>query len=156
MYLRKEHIIALSHHFLRNVLPPGIGERNAQMLFLRFLQEVCGAAKVEHRVINGRIDFRIGGTNPVVLELAVRNETCPNALYGSQNKPELKKLAQVPQTRAKMRYLLLLDNCIENMDVERVWLSYAKQSPHELGIFDANPICVIYVHRKGQNAFSWP
>lgn len=53
-----------------------------------------------------RIDFRQGGTNPVVIEFVVRTEQNRVEAYGGQNKDELHKLAR--QSKAKARYLLIL------------------------------------------------
>lgn len=65
----------------------------------------------EHRVKSGAIDFRIGGTNPSLLELAVAPRALADKCHAeqkfpghgaapqlcvSQNSPELRKLAREP------------------------------------------------------------
>jgi len=70
----------------------------------------------------GTIDFQLKGNNPMWLELAVQprapiDGNCPtvkfpghtarNALYASQNRPELRKLRYVKT--GKTRFLLLID-----------------------------------------------
>jgi hypothetical protein len=54
-----------------------------------------------------QIDFRVGTTNRVVLEFAVRTKKHGNEHHVSQNKPELRKLTH--ERVAKVRYLLILD-----------------------------------------------
>src|SRR5436305_1954049 len=56
-----------------------------------------------------RIDFRAGGSNPVVIEFAVRPPHGGASLYGSQNRSELRKLTRVTRTSARLRVLLLID-----------------------------------------------
>src|SRR5690606_29593827 len=56
-----------------------------------------------------RIDFRIGGTNPSVMELAVRSPLGSGSLLGGPNTSELRKLCKVSTTQAKLRVLLLID-----------------------------------------------
>lgn len=78
--------------------------------------------KVEHEVKYGRVDFRFGGTNPTLLELAVQprrfidmdNKSIKiaghnqlNVIQASQNKTEIKKLRNAKA--AKTRFLLLVD-----------------------------------------------
>jgi len=99
-------------------------ERDFFPLVLAYLHGRVPSVKAEVGVTAGRIDFRIGGPNPALLELAVApralsdpdhpEQTFPGhqattQLYASQNKKELRKLKDVSQTRAKNRYLLLLD-----------------------------------------------
>src|SRR5580704_2009768 len=71
-----------------------------------------------------RIDFRQGGTNPVVIEFVVRTERHRIEAYGGQNEDELHKLAR--QSNAKARYLLILDIAVEPIPAEKLKASYAK------------------------------
>lgn len=113
---------------------------------------------------NGVIDFRVGGTNPAALELAVapRAFVDPNhtgqafpghkqktQLYASQNKPELKKLRSLPQTRARNRYLLLLDLC-GNHDFESLKAGYKNQLPQD---GSGAAVRVVYVSRTVSKHF---
>ena len=99
-------------------------ERDFFPLVLAYLNGRVPSVETETGTTNGTIDFRIGGPNPAVLELAVAPRALidPNnptqqfpghkaatQLYATQNKTELKKLKGVPQSQARNRYLLLLD-----------------------------------------------
>jgi len=155
MYVKKVQLIDLSCYFLNQVLPRGAGEKVAQKLLIQSFEDAFEDAKREYAVTNGRIDFRIGGPNPVAIEIAVRTERGRNVLYGSQNEAELKKLARMPQSRAKMRYLLLLDNCEPPMDADDLRRTYDNVTPHSLGLASVSPVCVVYVNRHGCDDFLW-
>jgi hypothetical protein len=101
-----------------------------------------------------RIDFRLGGTNPVLIELAVRPEDGASQLYGSQNRPELEKLTRVPQRRAKLRALLLMDLKQTHLPLDRLKQTYDCVSAGP-GRFERNPVQVLYVHKEAQYHFSW-
>lgn len=119
----------------------------------------------EVAVDSGAIDFRIGGSNPSVIELAVapRAFADPHApatvfpghsaatqLYATQNGTELKKLSAVPQSRAKMRYLLLVDfrSAFEKAQLKALYEKTASTT----GI--ANPVKVVYVARNNDFVFT--
>lgn len=101
-----------------------------------------------------RIDYRQGGSNPTVIEFAVRPPLGGPQLYGSQNRAELRKLTRIPQTRAKRRVLLLLDR-------HRIPLSRASLEPtYESvtagpGNFQRRSVRVQYVHVSRQFNFLW-
>ena len=99
-------------------------ERDFFPLVLAYLHGRVPSVKTEVGATAGKIDFRIGGSNPAVLELAVApralsdpdhasqkfpGHQATTQLYASQNRTELRKLKGIPQTKAKNRYLLLLD-----------------------------------------------
>ena len=72
-----------------------------------------------------RIDFRLGGSNPVVLELAPRKPSGGrSSLTGSQNIGELRKLCRVSHTEAKLRALLLLDLAKEPLEKQALKATY--------------------------------
>jgi hypothetical protein len=101
-----------------------------------------------------RIDFRLGGSNPVVIELAPRPPSGGGALGGGQNISELRKLCRVRQTEAKLRALLLFDLA------DRPLKKQALRDTYELlhagpGRFQRHSVRVIYVHRKEAFSFSW-
>lgn len=101
----------------------------------------------------GRIDFRVGGNNPVVFELAVRTPETGNLGVGS-NKPELRKLSRVPQAKARVRALLLLD--LKNEPVNFEMLRERYQAYHlGKGKFDREPVSVVYAHATTQHRFIW-
>jgi hypothetical protein len=117
------------------------------------------AIKPEYSMQHGEIDFRIGGSNPFLLELALqpralqdvhhREQVFPghdqdNKLYGSQNMTELKKLFSVPQTQAKNRYLLLID-FRDAWEEKELKSKYEKAS---IRIIRVAPVNIIYVSRK--------
>jgi len=101
-----------------------------------------------------RIDFRIGGSNPVVLELAPRSPSGGGSLSGSQNVKELRKLCRVKPTQAKLRALLLLD--LADHPIKKAALRNTYVDVHAgPGKFKRSSVRVIYVHRKSSFSFSW-
>ena len=99
-------------------------ERDFFPLVMAYLRGRVPTLKPEAQVEDGRVDFRVGGTNPAYLELAVAPRAlqdpdfpalvipghgAPTQLYASQNTTELQKLRAIPQSKAKNRYLLLID-----------------------------------------------
>ena len=128
-------------------------------LVVAYLRGRVPALKTEAIVVGGSVDFRVGGPNPALLELAVAPRELRDGrqdnlkfpghskapqLHASQNKTELKKLRTVPQSQAKNRYLLLLD-FRGTLDVKKLKASYAataaKMAPSR------NAIRVVYVSR---------
>ena len=101
-----------------------------------------------------RIDYRIGGTNPVLLELAVRPADGSCQLYGSQNKPELFKLTRFPQSQAKLRALLLMDFKTDPIPAVRLQQTYDAINAGR-GNFERNAVRVVYVHDATQYNFIW-
>lgn len=101
-----------------------------------------------------RIDFRSGGTNPVMLEFAVRPPAGGGQLYGSQNASELRKLTKVSQTQARTRVLLLLDLCPEPLKVDNLRATYSQVNSGP-GKFKRHSVRVIYVHREVDADFPW-
>jgi hypothetical protein len=100
-----------------------------------------------------RIDFKQGGTNPVVIEFAVRTQRHLNEAYGSQNQDELKKLAK--QTKMKARYLLLLDlSGHKPVPESRLQPTYDKINAGR-GKFPRASVRVIYVHPDLGYHFLW-
>lgn len=67
------------------------GELSADRVLFGYLQGTFGGLITrQHRVSFGRIDFRYGTSNPVVIEFAFRERREPRAnLYASQNLKEL-------------------------------------------------------------------
>lgn len=124
------------------------------------LQTRFGSAKRQHRIEfasserPSRIDFRLGGTNPVLLELAVRPADGSCQLYGSQNKPELLKLTRFPQSQAKLRALLLMDFKDRPLDLENLQATYSSINAGR-GRFERNAVRVLYVHESLQYNFIW-
>jgi hypothetical protein len=101
-----------------------------------------------------RIDFRFGGSNPVVLELAVRRPTGGGSLYGSQNESELRKLCRVSHTQARLRVLLLLD--LANKSLSKAALRRTYDPLHAgQGKFRRSAVRVIYVHHSETFHFRW-
>jgi hypothetical protein len=100
-----------------------------------------------------RIDFRQGGTNPVVIEFVVRTARHRNEAYGGQNKDELHKLAR--QSRAKARYLLILDIVADPIQAGKLRASYAKVN-HQRGRGSRMRVRVLYAHSSLDYHFLWP
>lgn len=101
-----------------------------------------------------RIDFRIGGYNPVVIEFVVRPPQGGGQLYGSQNQSELAKLTRVQQSHARTRVLLLLD--LSQHFIERAALRATYVNLHAgPGRFHRRSVRVVYVHHDGWYHFLW-
>ena len=101
-----------------------------------------------------RIDFRKGGSNPVVLELAVRPPTGGGHLLGGQNASELRKLCKVSKTQARLRALLLIDLYGTH------YLKADLKASFDLinagpGKFTRSAVRVVYVHRNNTFNFAW-
>lgn len=101
-----------------------------------------------------RIDFRHGGTNPVAIEFAVRPPNGGGQLYGSQNASELRKLSRLPQTKAKLRALLLMDLHATPHARQNLESTY-DQVVLGPGNYVRKPVSVIYVHRNRHYQFVW-
>ena len=101
-----------------------------------------------------RIDFRKGGTNPVVVEFAVRSPSGGPTLYGSQNRSELRKLCRVTRTSARLRALLLLDLSPSRIRRENLKPTYDAQTSGP-GNFTRHSVRVIYVHAHSSYNFLW-
>jgi hypothetical protein len=101
-----------------------------------------------------RIDFRLGGNNPVVIELALRSPSGGGALAGSQNISELRKLCRVRRSEARLRALLLLD--LAERPLKRRTLIGTYEPLHAgAGKFERHPVRIIYVHRTETFSFCW-
>lgn len=101
-----------------------------------------------------RIDFRVGGSNPVLVEFAVRPPTGGGQLYGSQNQSELRKLTRFSNKKAKLRALLLIDLAGTPYGVESLEDNYKKINAGR-GRFKCWPVQVIYAHAKTAFNFKW-
>ncbi|MBI5066937.1 MAG: hypothetical protein HZB56_01770 [Deltaproteobacteria bacterium] len=138
-------------------------ERDFFSLARAYLHGRFPGVSAEHRVKEGAIDFRLGGTNPSVLELAVAPRALADAchkqqrfpghisatqLYASQNRSELRKLARVAQAKARKRYLLLLD--LRGLDHQDLKAGYLKWSARRRG---GSPIRVVHVRRDSERHF---
>lgn len=101
-----------------------------------------------------RIDFRLGGSNPTYLELAVRPADGKQQLCGPQNHEELVKLSKIVPSKGKRRILLLVDLKAKPMDKFKLKQSYdplhagpGKKARH--------PVTVVYVHDSLSYSFTW-
>jgi hypothetical protein len=101
-----------------------------------------------------RIDFRVGGTNPVLIEVAVRPPHGTSELYGSQNASELRKLTRFSNQRAKLRALLLIDLHGSPHDFAALQATYDKVNAGR-GKFTRHPVQIVYVHASGTFGFKW-
>jgi hypothetical protein len=135
-------------------------EMKVDKALLAELNARFGSVTRQHRMEFGnserpsRIDFRVGGTNPVLLELAVRPADGTCQLYGSQNKPELFKLTRFPRSQAKLRSLLLMDFKAEPISLERLRQTYDPITAGR-GNFERNAVRVVYIHENSQYNFIW-
>lgn len=101
-----------------------------------------------------RIDFRIGGENPVLIEFAVRPPHGGATLYGSQNCSELRKLCRFTNSKAKLRALILIDLAAAPLQVKRLRATYDKIDAGR-GKFARFPVKVIYAHVDSTYWFKW-
>lgn len=101
-----------------------------------------------------RIDFRIGGTNPTVLELAIRPIDGQQQLCGPQNRDELLKLSKVSLSKAKRRILLLVDLKVAPTVKSKLKATYDPLHAGP-GKKTRRVVTVVYVHEKLQYSFTW-
>ncbi len=137
-------------------------ERELDPLLFAYLKGHLGRVKVsrQERVYfagsknPSRIDYRIGGGNPSVIEFAVRPPSGVQELMGPQNLKELKKLSKIPTTKAKRRILLLLD--LKKTAIAKLKMK-ASYDPLHVGPGKKNrfPVTVLYVHADMQYSFPW-
>lgn len=133
-------------------------ERKIDPVLFGFLEAKFGGISRQHQVpmCGGshpkRIDYRQGGNNPVVIELAVRPRQRANTLYGSHNRSELRKLCRV--SSACLRVLLLLDLSDNATARTSLQATYDEQTSGP-GNFQRNSVRVIYVHRQSSYHFVW-
>ena len=117
-------------------------ERDFFPLVLAYLSGRVPNLSTEVTVEDGDIDFRTGGPNPALLELAVAPRELSDSrrpdltfpghgsatqLYATQNISELTKLFSVPPARARNRYLLLLD-FRDGHDLRSLKASYQREA----------------------------
>jgi hypothetical protein len=99
-----------------------------------------------------RIDFRLGGTNPTVIELAHGSRRM--GLGPSSNRSELQKLCR--QRKARTRFLLLSDTSdkLPAVNKEDLQSRYKAWNPGR-GRFDRLTVQVIYARRDHSFVFPW-
>jgi hypothetical protein len=133
-------------------------ERSLHLVVLGLLEAKIGYMKSEFQVGKSRrtrIDFRHGGTNPALIELAVRSIEHGNELYGPMNESELRKLCKITSTKAKRRLLLLLDpSRLPPIEKNAMRKSYASVSSGR-GKFPREPVTIVYVHPALEYSFQW-
>ena len=131
------------------------GELGADRVLYGYLQGRFGYISRQHQVTHGRIDFRYGGTNPMVLEFVLRGPSDPRTrLFASQNRSELRKLTRVRPTTAATRVLLLLDRS-KNPVPKRVLRTGYDEMHAGRGRFVRHSIRIIYVNRFNDYHFLW-
>lgn len=101
-----------------------------------------------------RIDFRIGGSNPTYLELAVRPANGQQELCGPQNHAELRKLSKVIPSKGKRRILLLVDLKRTAMTVAKLKGTYTPLNAGP-GKKARYAVTVVYVHATTSFSFTW-
>jgi hypothetical protein len=136
-------------------------ERELDLILFGYLRGRFHGVSRQHRLyLTGstrpsRIDFRLGGSNPVVLEFAVRPPQGGGELYASCNRTELRKLARVASTQARLRALLLVDLSDAPIPQNRLSATYDRQNAGR-GNFKRHSVRVVYVHsRQRSYHFLW-
>ncbi|MHB8644150.1 MAG: hypothetical protein ACYDA3_14840 [Gaiellaceae bacterium] len=134
----------------------GQGEFGADRIFYGLLQGRFGHMTRQHRVAAGRIDFRYGTYNPVVIEIVLRKPHDARAtLFARTNRSELRKLTKVQPSTARLRALLLLDRALDRIQEADLRGSYANEHAGR-GRFGRHVVRVIYVHRNDSDYhFRW-
>ena len=135
-------------------------EMRLDALLLGYLEAKFGRIRRQHQIEIGksnrpkRIDFRQGGSRPVLIEFAVRTPG-KNQIYGSQNKSELLKLERQKNSKASARYLLLLDlsgkSAIGKTELQETY----DAQPSGRGKYARHPVWVMYAHPDTCYAFKW-
>ena len=101
-----------------------------------------------------RIDFRLGGTNPTYLELAVCPADGQQQLCGPQNHDELLKLSKIIPSKGKRRILLLVD--LKKNPMTKAKLKDTYDPLHAgPGKKARHPVTVVYVHATTEFSFTW-
>ena len=140
--------------------PPAHREMLIDPILYAYMKGRFGAVTRQHHVaVYGsqkpkRIDFRVGGSNPAVLELAVRSPLGSGSLLGGQNTSELRKLCKVSTTQAKLRALLLIDLYANHYTTDALKDSYDAVHAGP-GKFQRCPVRVVYVHMNNRFNFAW-
>ncbi len=152
---KKKHAIAVAGEMARLLAnyTKRLTEQDANLLVYGFLSARLADVRREWRIcVAGRkhplrIDFRIGGTNPAVVEFALRPKTGHGtALSVASNVDELKKLGRVSSTKARWRYLLLID--LRSKPLVRAHLKGSYDAANlGVGRFPRESVRVIYAHR---------
>ena len=137
-------------------------ERGLDPIFYGYITAAHSKVKVSRQVhikFHGakkpsRIDFRIGGSNPTVLELAVRPTDGQQQLCGPQNLDELRKLSKVTPSKAKRRILLLVD--LKKYPISKASLKATYDPLHAgPGRKPRHAVTVVYFHRQSNFSFTW-
>jgi hypothetical protein len=131
------------------------GERWLHGVVLGLLEAKIGHMQIEVQVGNSksRVDFRHGGSNQAVIELAVRHHG--PELYGPMNSSELRKLCKFTQSKAKRRVLLLLDpSHLPPIEKSALQKSYNTVSSGR-GRFSRKTVTIVYVHADTEYSFQW-
>ncbi len=118
-------------------------------LLFGFLDARFGKMRRQYQITVGpsklpkRLDFRQGGTSPVVIEFATRTRG-RNEVYGSQNRSEIQKLSR--QRKASLRCLILLDvSGNPPLPVDKLWSTYDKVRLGP-GQYSRMPVQIVYIH----------
>ena len=101
-----------------------------------------------------RIDYRCGGNNPVLIELAVRPFKGGQQFDAKPNRDELRKLARFPFSRARVCVLLLLDLYPRPKKKALLRRDYTAITS-EPGRYTRHPVTVMYIHEKHDFRFEW-
>ncbi|MBI1826074.1 MAG: hypothetical protein HY287_02365 [Planctomycetes bacterium] len=160
--IAKSDITAVGEQMVRLAAEYGQTEYHREMrldgMLLGILDSRFGSITRQYPVSIGksrrRIDFRQGGTRPVLLEFAVQTPG-KNQIYGSQNRSELHKLERQANSKVSLRCLLLLDLSGKPViDENQLKATYTKQASSR-GNFKRYPVWVFYVHADASYSFRW-
>lgn len=133
----------------------GQGELGADRVLYGYLRAKFPAITRQHHVKYGRIDFRYGTTNPVVIEFVLRSPHQGRyTLFASQNRSELRKLTRVTQATARTRVMLLLDRTADPVERSELKEGYDATNAGR-GNFTRHSVRVVYVHEARTYNFLW-
>ena len=138
------------------------GERSLNLALYSYLYARYPSTTREHPVAIGnsskpkRVDFRIGGANPVLIEFAYRKPgQSKQPLQGPHNASELRKLGRFPTSQAKRRILLLVDGSKTAIPKSELKGTYDSVTRGQGGKSVRHAVTVLYVHKDADYRFAW-
>lgn len=103
-----------------------------------------------------RIDFRFGTHNPALIEVAVRKRLAigVGSAAAPTNRNELLKLARFPLSKARYRFLLLIDLADSPLSRQQLEESYESVLATR-GRVEWSEVTVVYIHHTTSFVFPW-
>jgi hypothetical protein len=138
-------------------------EKSIQLVLLGYLQAKVGSMKLEYKLARERIDFRYGGGHPSLVELVTISDSGYNVEHNpNRNLAELRKLSKFDRSKARVKYLLILDFYNKSpikkerlaKAYHRTWQELAKVlRKEERGRKTMYSVTVLYIHSHATHRF---